>query len=391
MDQITNQTLYQSMSAMVSGQAIAGQLAAAVTKDDSKFQELLERAQNPQDVELPQPAQKKPAGQETKEPPKTEAKETTETTQEQETVQTVPGQEQELRRLIESGILTPAETVVYSESVPVSNEAVPAETEAGGTVIPVTQTVLPAGEATAQTAAEPAAQAAEQAAVRTETAAPETGREEAGTDTVQAAQVQTQPQDKAEPKVQRHAEPQTQTRDTDTGGEGNIQVTQAAAQPQRLFRDVEAAPIKVGEAPVMEQSGGTPPVEVQVGAQLAQALSQGESRVELQLNPESLGKVTVEIIQSTSGVLHIALSAENSQTRGLLEKHAVNIQTMLGREQEVQVEVRQPEESHQSQQHSYDGHSGNQQQEQQERRQQHPHRTEDFLQQLRLGLIPMDS
>ena len=115
--------------------------------------------------------------------------------------------------------------------------------------------------------------------------------------------------------------------------------------------------------------------------------------VRIQLTPEHLGSVTVEISQSADGILRVALSAHSAETRGLLERHSGDLQGMLSsRGQEVQVDVqRQPESQQgQNQQHqNYDGHNGHAQ-DGQERRQQRREHTgpQDFMQQLRLGLIP---
>ena len=112
----------------------------------------------------------------------------------------------------------------------------------------------------------------------------------------------------------------------------------------------------------------------QIDTQLAQALEKGESMVRIQLTPEHLGSVTVEISQSADGILRVALSAHSAETRGLLERHAGDLQGMLSsRGQEVQVDVQRQQESQQGQnqqhQQNYDGHNGHAQ-DGQERRQQ---------------------
>ena len=174
-----------------------------------------------------------------------------------------------------------------------------------------------------------------------------------------------------------------ETDDQDTPEEGMAEAP--------VFRDVREIPVKVGEAPVMEETLETP-VEDQIGPKLAEALDAGDTRVEIQLAPESLGKVTVEVTLREDGTLHVALHAENSQTRGLLERSADNLMAMLGRDarQEVQVEVPRQQES--QQQNFYDdGRQGRGHREhgQQERRREQ-RSGEDFLHQLRLGLVPGD-
>ncbi len=175
----------------------------------------------------------------------------------------------------------------------------------------------------------------------------------------------------------------------DTDNDTQVELIDVDQGPRQIFHDVKAAPIKVGEAPEMEQAD---PIQ-QIDTQLAQALQKGESVVRIQLTPENLGEVTVEISRSAEGVLRVALSASSADTRSLLERHAGDLQGMLsGRtEQSVEVSVQRQQESQQdqNQQHSYDGHNGSAQDGQDRRRQQREHTTpEDFMQQLRLGLIP---
>lgn len=181
------------------------------------------------------------------------------------------------------------------------------------------------------------------------------------------------------------------------GDDPQAEVIDVEQAPQQLFRDVEAAPVKVGEAYDVRQTEGAD-VAQQIDAQLAQALQKGESVVRVQLTPENLGEVTVEIRQSVDGILHVALNAHSPETRSLLERHAGELQGLLSSrgQQEVQVDVQRGQESQQNQnqqhQQNYDGHNGHAQDgQEQERRQRREHTSsQDFLQQLRLGLIPTD-
>ena len=164
--------------------------------------------------------------------------------------------------------------------------------------------------------------------------------------------------------------------------------------PQRIFHDVEAAPVKVGEAEDAQQADG-PDVAQQIDAQLIQAMQRGESTVSVRLTPENLGEVTIEVSQNAAGALHITLTAQSSETRSLLERHAGELQGLVSSrtQQSVEVDVQRGQENQQSQnqQRSYDGHNGHAQDEQRERRQRREHSSsQDFMQQLRLGLIPTD-
>ncbi len=163
-----------------------------------------------------------------------------------------------------------------------------------------------------------------------------------------------------------------------------------SAEP--VFRDVKATPIKVGEAQQPEQSQKAD-INQQIAGPLNQALAQGQTKVEIHLNPEYLGSVKVEIFQSAEGILRVALTAESSETRGLLEKHAANLQSLLsGREQqgvEVEIQRQQPQEGQNQNHLNEDGRNGQNQQQRQQRRQQNDD-GQDFLQKLRLGLAPVE-
>lgn len=179
-----------------------------------------------------------------------------------------------------------------------------------------------------------------------------------------------------------------QKEDDDT----QVELVHVEQGPRQIFHDVKAAPIKVGETYEAEQPQN---VAQQIDAGMAQALQKGESLVRIQLTPENLGEVTVEISRSAEGVLKVALTASSADTRSLLERHAGDLQGMLHNrtEQSVEVSVQRQQESqqNQNQQHSYDGRNGHAQDGQERRRQQHEHTSpEDFMQQLRLGLIPDD-
>lgn len=157
-----------------------------------------------------------------------------------------------------------------------------------------------------------------------------------------------------------------------------------------LFEDVKAVPVKVGEAPKAE----TPkPVEEQIAPKVSQALANGETRVELELTPENLGKVTVEMTWSKDGGLVVQIHAENRETQNLLNKNMSGLESLLSREtqQEVRVEVpRQEESQRQDLYEQQQEHHRQRQQEEHRQSQEHSGDSEAFMQQLRLGLIPMD-
>ena len=165
-----------------------------------------------------------------------------------------------------------------------------------------------------------------------------------------------------------------------------VEVLDVQQGGDQVFHEVKAAPIKVGESFEAQQAQD---VNEQIAAQVIPALEQGQTRVELQLTPEHLGTVKIEITQSENGSLHVAITAQNSQTRDLLAKNTDSLQNLLAARSQntVQVEVQRQEESQPKD--PYDGHNGqNQQQQQQEQhRPRNSQNSQDFLHQLRLGLV----
>lgn len=160
-----------------------------------------------------------------------------------------------------------------------------------------------------------------------------------------------------------------------------------------LFQDVQTVPIKVAEAEAPAETPETPSVETQVGDKLLEAVQKGESTVKIRLEPENLGSVTVEISQQDGGVLHIAIQAESLQTHELLEKHVPHLQMFLAErgQPDIQVEVQRQQESQQpdNRQNFQDGQNSGRGQHQQQERRQPSRQNQDFLHQLRLGLVPM--
>ena len=75
-------------------------------------------------------------------------------------------------------------------------------------------------------------------------------------------------------------------------------------------------------------------------------------------------------------------------------RHSSDLQGLLSSrtQQNVQVEVQRQQESQQGQnQHPYDGHNGHAQEQSGQQHQRRQERSsQDFIQQLRLGLIPME-
>ena len=194
--------------------------------------------------------------------------------------------------------------------------------------------------------------------------------------------------------------PQTETGKTDSGESrgselpmeelhAETRTEQADVEPQPVFRDIKAVPVKVGEVYQPEQTAA---VELKdLGDTLTQAIDRGENRLELQLQPAELGRIRVEMRWSDEGALHVILHAESTRTQNLLEKDMASLQTLLGRETQQEVKVELPRQQEAPRQSFDDGRqNGGQQHHQQEQRQSSRHSGQDFLHQLRLGLIPAE-
>lgn len=271
-------------------------------------------------------------------------------------------------------------------------------------VVPVEQAMTPevqeevvADEAIAPLAAEVLlTPEAETAAPEERTQAPEIPVEDGGNQAVDQTLTEELPQTIQAPEAAQKPQERTVEVKVETGEavheDGETAKTDETPEPQGaeveaapVFKDVKAVPVKVGEAPKTEQ-----PVEKQIVPKISEALAQGETRVELQLTPENLGKVTVEMTWNKDGGLVVQMHAENRGTQDLLSRSTGELAQLLGREsqQEVRVEVPRQEES--QRQDLYEQQQEQHQQHRQEQRQKREAAGEDFLQQLRLGLIPLD-
>ena len=185
--------------------------------------------------------------------------------------------------------------------------------------------------------------------------------------------------------VSREEQPETE----DDAGTGV-----AVQQEAPLFEHVEAPVIKVAEAsrpiPLEAEDG----VE-QLGSEIERIVVNDVSanRIEVTLTPEHLGKLTVEVTREVDGTLNVVLHATNERAANLLERGMDGLRQALAANngREAQIEVRGSEES-QQQFLNPDGQNeqNRQQQQQQNRRRTEQRSAQDFLQQLRLGLVDVD-
>ena len=185
------------------------------------------------------------------------------------------------------------------------------------------------------------------------------------------------------------------------GGEQELDSVQTEGAAQPLFDRTEHMPVKVGEADTLDAT--EPDFAPRLAKAITEAEQEGARHVELKLAPEHLGRLSVELTQGKDGVLHIVFHAENEQAMKLLQEHSATLVSMLhgSHSGEIQVEVPRPQQGEQPwQQPEEDGQSNfgsgfgyqigmeaGTLEEQGRQRQ----GTEDFLQQLRLGLLGVEA
>jgi flagellar hook-length control protein FliK len=161
---------------------------------------------------------------------------------------------------------------------------------------------------------------------------------------------------------------------------------------QPIFGEVESAPVKVGEPYLVDTQAQD--MDISLADGIRRGLDEGARQIEIRLTPEHLGTLTIQLTQSSDGTLQVVLHAENSKAAGLLTQHLDGLhQTLQGLGQsQVHVEVQRNQESTPAQQQfrQADPDGRGQRQQNQQQRQDQGDKNDDFLHQLRLGLIPLD-
>lgn len=195
-----------------------------------------------------------------------------------------------------------------------------------------------------------------------------------------------------EVKVQAGRSAEEQPVDAGEDQPEEIDMQEAWTGTRPVFRSNDAMPEKVGEnyetlAPEAEDA------PQKLAATLTQALEQGQSRVSIQLTPANLGQLTVEITRDADGALSVVLSTVNEKAAAILRQHSGALQNaMMGSAQApVTVEVQQPQQAEEPNQFlNPDGQNNQNQRQQQRQEQKNKGSNEDFLQQLRLGLVGLN-
>lgn len=191
-----------------------------------------------------------------------------------------------------------------------------------------------------------------------------------------------------EKQGQQESGAQSETTSQSHQNEGQVTVSTVSSRP--LFAQMESMPIKVGDPQPLDTTSGD--FEVKLAGRVSQALEHGTDQVEIQLSPENLGNVVVKLTRNEEGILHVVLYADNERAARLLGEHSSALGMMLQNsgQGEVQIEVPQPQQEDQlwQQPDQQQGQNqGGQPREQQNRKQ----NSDDFLQQIRLGLFQMET
>ena len=144
--------------------------------------------------------------------------------------------------------------------------------------------------------------------------------------------------------------PERRTEDTPVQ---NVQPVFVQQTEVRETREIPDEPAQVREIPPERQ------ISEEILSK-TETLSGGRTEFTMELNPESLGKITVRLV-STQGRVEVSISAENESTRQLLQSRGENIETAL-RENGVELEryqVVSERGNAQLMQDSYEGSSKN--------------------------------
>lgn len=168
------------------------------------------------------------------------------------------------------------------------------------------------------------------------------------------------------------------------------QITVSTASSRPLFEQLESMPIRVGDPQPLDTTSGD--FTAKLAGRVSQAVEHGTQQIEIQLSPENLGNVVVKLTRNEEGVLHVALYTDNERAARLLGEHSSALGMMLQNsgQGEVHIEVPQPRQEDQLWQQSdqqQGQNQGGQSREQQNRKQ----NSDDFLQQIRLGLFQMET
>ena len=235
-----------------------------------------------------------------------------------------------------------------------------------------TQPIVPMESQQEVSAAEVSEQPQEQTVTQATVETTET-LEQQGLQTTGKAQMQEQADGQQDDSTQK-----------DNNGTTDVQVTTGNTKAPE--RETEQTMIKVGDGDTLDAT--EPEFDTKLAKQIETALDRGQQKVTVQLTPEHLGKITIEMSKNDNGLLNVVLRTENEHTAHLLREQTSVLSNLLqhGGQDEVRVQVAQPQEAETQWKQPDQEQNGHNQQSQQQQKGKRDE-TEQFLQQLRLGLL----
>ena len=235
-----------------------------------------------------------------------------------------------------------------------------------------TQPIVPMESQQEVSAAEVSEQPQEQTVTQETVETTET-LEQQGLQTTGKAQMQEQADSQQDDSTQK-----------DNNGTTDVQVTTGNTKAPE--RETEQTMIKVGDGDTLDAT--EPEFDTKLAKQIETALDRGQQKVTVQLTPEHLGKITIEMSKNDNGLLNVVLRTENEHTAHLLREQTSVLSNLLqhGGQDEVRVQVAQPQEAETQWKQPDQEQNGHNQQSQQQQKGKRDE-TEQFLQQLRLGLL----
>ena len=235
-----------------------------------------------------------------------------------------------------------------------------------------TQPIVPMESQQEVSAAEVSEQPQEQTVTQETVETTET-LEQQGLQTTGKAQMQEQADGQQDDSTQK-----------DNNGTTDVQVTTGNTKAPE--RETEQTMIKVGDGDTLDAT--EPEFDTKLAKQIVTASDHGQQNVTVQLTPEHLGKITIEMSKNDNGLLNVVLRTENEHTAHLLREQTSVLSNLLqhGGQDEVRVQVAQPQEAETQWKQPDQEQNGHNQQSQQQQKGKRDE-TEQFLQQLRLGLL----
>lgn len=224
--------------------------------------------------------------------------------------------------------------------------------------------------------------------------APETGDAQPVVEAPKAEAVEAAPE---KPEAVEEARPEAVEASGDTTEEAEKPQEDAAEINQPVFQKVDTAPMKVGES-YKTVDTEEPQMEEKLADTVREAVQAGAERVEIQLSPANLGRITIEMTRSVEGMLEVVIHAATTKAAGLLNQHLDGLHAALQNygQETVRVEVQRGQEAQEQHlfQHADPDGRGRQQgreDQQHQQRQEEEHSSGDFLQKLRLGLVSLET